>query len=116
MATGFTDSSKNDGLTAIAAAGTWVSLHSDDPLLTGANELSTGAYARVQAAWGTASAGSITAPGVTINVPAGITIKFWGLWSAGTVGTFKSGKALPANETYGGAGTYVLTPTLTATG
>lgn len=70
--------------------------------------------ARVGVSWGTPSGGSVTAPQVSIDVPGGVTVHEWALYTALTGGTpFYSGN-LPADETYGSAGTYLLTPTLTA--
>jgi len=113
---GYTNTAKDTALDAIGAAGTWISLHTADPGTTGANEVAGGTYARVQTTWSAAATSSKPGTAVTINVPAGVTITHWGLNSASTAGTFQVGEALPASETYGSAGTYVLTPTLTATG
>ena len=117
---GFNNTSKDVALTAIGAAATWISLHTADPTTTGGNECSAGAapYARVQTTWGTAAASSMAGSQVTLQVNAGVTITHWGCWTVVTIGsgTFYEGGALPASETYGGAGTYLLTPTLTATG
>jgi hypothetical protein len=115
---GYNNTSKDVALTAIGAAATFISLHSGDPSTTGANEITGGspAYARVATTWGTAAASSMAGSQVTLNVPASTTISFWGVWTLVSSGTFYEGGALPANETYGGQGTYLLTPTLTATG
>lgn len=113
---GFTNTSKDAALTAIGAAATYISLHTADPGTTGASEVSGGSYARVQTTWGTAAASSMAGSQVTINVPASTTIGWWGVWTAATAGTFYEGGALPASESYGGAGTYAITVTLTASG
>lgn len=113
---GYNNTSKDVGLDAIGAAATWMSLHTADPGITGASELSGGAYARVQTTWVAASASSKVGSQVTINVPAGATVTHWGVWTASTSGTEYESGALPAPETYGSAGTYLLTPTLAATG
>lgn len=113
---GYNNTSKDVALDAIGAAATFISLHSADPGTTGANEISGGTYARVATTWGSAAASSKAGSQVTINVPAATTVTYWGVWTAGTAGTYYEGGALPASETYGGAGTYLLTPTLTATG
>lgn len=115
---GYNNTSKDVALTAIGAAATFISLHTADPGTTGASETATGAapYARVATTWGTAAASSMAGSQVTLNVNSGVTIQFWGVWTLVTAGTFYEGGALPANETYGGQGTYLLTPTLTATG
>jgi hypothetical protein len=113
---GYTTAAKNSALTAVAALGNYISLHTADPSTTGANEVTGGTYARVATTWGGSSGSADAGSQVTINVPAGVTIAFWGIWSAITGGTWVVGEALPANETYGSAGTYLLTPTLSATG
>ena len=113
---GYNNTSKDAGLTAIGAAATWISLHTADPGTTGTSEVTGGTYARLQTTWGTAAASSMTGSQVTINVPASTTIEYWGVWSAASGGTYYEGGALPANQTYGSAGTYLHTPTLTATG
>jgi hypothetical protein len=111
----YSDAGKNAAVNGIATAGTYISLHTADPGTTGASEVTGGTYARVQTTWATASAGSRAGSQVTLNVPASTTITHWGFWSALTSGTFIYGGTLAANETYGSAGTYQLTPTITVT-
>ena len=114
---GYNNTSKDAGLTAIGAAATWISLHTADPGTTGTSEVTGGTYARLQTTWGTAAASSMTGSQVTINVPASTTITYWGVWSAASGSTYYyEGGALPASQAYVSAGTYLLTPTLTATG
>jgi hypothetical protein len=112
----FNNTSKDVALAAIGAAATFISLHATDPGTTGAAEIAGGSYARVATTWGAAAASSMTGSQVTINVPASTTVAFWGVWTLASGGVFYEGGALPASETYGGAGTYLLTPTLNATG
>jgi hypothetical protein len=100
----------------LATAGTWISLHSASPGTTGANEISGGAYARQQTTWGAPGGGSMAGSQVTMPVPASTTITHFGIWSASSGGTYIGGDSLPTQETYNGAGTYLLTPTQTATG
>jgi len=106
----------NLSLTAIisTAGGKYISLHTGSPGTTGANEVTGGSYARVATAWGTPAAGSVSGAQVTINVPGSTTITYWGLWTLASGGTYLDGGALPASQTYSTAGTYLLTPTLTA--
>lgn len=80
-------------LTALKGAGSFVSLHTADPGTTGANEVTGGSYARVQATLPTGANGTATAPIVSINVPAGVTVTHVGVWSAVTAGTFVGGSA-----------------------
>lgn len=109
----FTNNAKNAAVDGIAAAATYISLHTADPGTTGTNEVSGGSYARVQTTWAAASGGSRTGSQAVLNVPAGTTIAYWGIWSAASAGNFHYGGTLPASETYGSAGTYGLTPTIT---
>ena len=106
----------NASLTVIVTTqgGKYISLHTGSPGTTGANEVAGGSYVRQATAWGIVAAGSVSGSQVTINVPSSTTITYWGLWTAATGGTYLDGGALPASETYGSAGTYLLTPTLTA--
>lgn len=110
----------NNVLLMITGSGTneknahFISLHTASPGTTGANEVVGGSYARVSSTWGSISAASVTGSQVTINVPASTTITHWGLWDAGSGGNYYDGGALPASQTYASAGTYLLTPTLTA--
>lgn len=65
----------------------------------------------------TVSGGSMTATAaVTLNVNAGATIHSWALYDAATGGNQYGVWALPADETFGSAGTYDLTPTFAAAG
>jgi hypothetical protein len=108
----FSNASKNVALDAIGAAATWLSVHSADPGTTGANEVPSST--RAQTTWSAASGGSKTGTVAAIGVPAGATITHWGLWTGSTGGTFHTGNTLPSSETYGSAGVYNATPTLTA--
>jgi hypothetical protein len=119
VSTYFSATGEDDALTGsggVAGGGTYISLHSASPSTTGANEISGGAYARVQTTWGASSAGSNTGSQVTINVPAATTVAYFGIWSTLSGGTYIGGGPLPNSETYTGAGQYLLTPTLSATG
>lgn len=112
----FTVAADNTAIAAVKAAANFISLHTADPSTTGANEVTGGTYARVATTWpGSPTGGSITGSAIVANIPAGTTITHWGLWTASTAGTFYFGGALAASEVYGAAGSYTLTPTLTAT-
>lgn len=85
------DAAKNLSLTELTDAITHVSLHSAYPSTSGINELTGGspAYARKAVTWGTAASGAIaTATGPAFDVAGGSTVRFAGLWSASTGGTF----------------------------
>lgn len=106
----------NNALTEIITTkgAKYLSMHTASPGTTGANEVSGGSYGRVATTWGTVAAGSVTGSQVTINIPASTTIVYWGLWDAVSGGNYYDGGTLPSSETYGSAGTYLLTATLTA--
>jgi hypothetical protein len=112
--TSFSDSGVNDALNG--ESDTFISLHTASPGTTGANEVAGGSYARVATTWSSASASSRSGSAVTINVPAGTTITHFGVWSLISGGTYKRGGPLSVQETFGSAGTYQLTPTLTGSG
>jgi hypothetical protein len=101
-------------LSGLASAAVLAGLNQGDPGATGAGELSGGSYARVAVAFPAPSGSPVTAPAVTINVPAGVTVDHFSLFSSG--GAYLCGGPLSASETYGAAGTYALTPSLSATG
>jgi hypothetical protein len=97
-----------DQLTTLA---THASLHTADPGITGANEVTGGspAYARKPITWAAASGGSKTLTGsVTFDVPPSTTLTHLGTWSALSAGTFRGGGSLAATEVYGAQGTYTL--------
>ena len=106
-----TDAAKNLMLDALAAAADYVSLHSADPGGTGANEISGGtpAYARQSVSWVGASGGVLTAATQPVlDVGAGTTVAYGGLWSDVGGGTFY-GSALLVTEVFGAQGTYTIT-------
>lgn len=112
----YTSTADTTAITAVKNAATFISLHTADPGTTGTSEVSGGTYARVAVTWGTVTSGSVSSTAAAvINVPAATTITHWGLWTASTGPTFYYGGTLTASETFGSAGTYSLTPTLTAT-
>ena len=81
----------------------YASLHSADPSLTGASELSGGGYARtLHNTWNAASGGSatnsgaITFPQATANWTQAT---HFGLWDASTAGNFLGGGALDTAKT-----------------
>jgi hypothetical protein len=95
MANALTDAAKDRMLDSTAGSPAWppshMSLHTGDPSTTGANEVSGGspAYARQPISWAAASGGSKSITGTEVfDVPAGSTIRYLGLFSAITAGTF----------------------------
>lgn len=111
---GFTVTAENAAVTGVIGAGTWISLHTADPSTGGTSEVTGGTYARKQTTWGSVSGSQSTGSAVTIDVPSGTTITYWGIFSAVTAGNFIYGGTLPAPETFGSNGTYSLTPTVSA--
>lgn len=105
----------NAAVNGIAGAGTYISAHTGDPSTGGSNEVAGGSYARQQTTWGSASSGVRAGSQVSIPIPAATTVKWWGIWSASTAGTFLGGFQLSADEVFGAAGTLNHTPTLTVT-
>jgi len=108
---------RNAAVSGLAAVATYVSLHSADPGLTGASEISGGtpAYARKSLTWASAAAGSSGTSGVVLlDVPGATSVSYFGLWSAATGGTYLGGGRLldvennPATEAFGGQGVYQL--------
>lgn len=106
----------NAAVSGIGAAGRYISGHTADPGSTGTSEVAGGspAYARVATTWGTPSGSTSVGSQVAINIPAGTTLKWWGIWSAATGGTFLGGFQLSADEAFGAQGVWNHTPTLDA--
>lgn len=105
---------RNGSLDGGSALGAYISLHTADPGTTGASEVVGGTYARVQTTWGTSTNGAKTGSQVTLNIPASTTITHWGCWTAASAGTYLAGGLLSSASAYTAAGTYNITPTLTA--
>lgn len=91
-----------------ALTSVWVSLHTGDPADTGANEVSTGNYARIQVAnagWTKTTGGTASATNTAeIVFPASGTVTWSGtvshvgIWSASTAGNFLYGGALTTSR------------------
>ena len=98
---------------AVGAAATWFSLHTGDPGTTGANEASGTGASRGQTVWAAANSSNGTKAGSQATVGAAAqAYTHWGLWSAASGGVFHMGGPLPAPESYGAPGQYLLTPTM----
>jgi hypothetical protein len=107
-----TNAAKNVMLDALAGVVGYVSLHTADPSTTGANEVTGGspAYARKAVTWNSAATGNLdNNANPVFDVPAGVTVTHFGLWSAVTAGTFYGGNTLSASETFTNQGTYTFT-------
>lgn len=106
-----TNAAKHVMLDQLATVAVWASLHTADPGLTGANEVTGGspAYARKAITWNAAASGALdNNANPVFDVPASTTVTHFGLWSAATNGTFYGGGDL-TDETFAGQGTYTLT-------
>ena len=99
---------------AVAALGTYISLHTGDASTTGANEATGGGYARVQTTWTAGSTGTNTGSVVNISCAAG-TYTQGGIWSASTSGTFVGSAAFGGgNVVVSGTGASIsVTPSVT---
>ena len=107
----FSANAKNSMLDHLASEAVFVSLLTDDPGTNGASEVTGGtpAYARKAMTWGAADGGAMAhSAAPTFDVPSGTTVKYVGLFSASTSGTFYGSDDV-TNEVYGAQGTYTLT-------
>ena len=111
---GFTNTTLNEAVEAVTALGDWISAHTGDPSTTGANEVAGGSYGREQTTWGSASSGDQTGSQVSITIPGGNTVTYWGIWSASSGGTFRGGFELDTPEGFGADGVLNVTPTVDA--
>ena len=96
---------------------TTIKLHTADPTDNGSvGEVSGGAYAAKAASFAAASAGSKAMSGaLTFDIPAGVTVSHYSTWDNQATPVCVDKGALPAPESYTGAGTYELTSaTITA--
>ena len=70
----------------------YLSLHSADPVTTGANELSGGGYARQAIVFSAASGGSESnTAAITVPNAGTVPVTHVGLWSAASGGTYRGG-------------------------
>ena len=97
---------------AYKAGGTHVALYTTAGGATAGTEVTGGTYARQPVVWGTSSAGVVTGT-ATFNVPTGVTVAGYGLYS-GIAGAYFDGGAL-TSQNFASAGTYALTLTFTQT-
>lgn len=84
----------NSAIAAALVPGTtyYLSLHSADPVTTGASELSGGTYARQAIVFGAASGGQIANNAAITSPNAGtVSVTYVGIWSTLTVGTYLGG-------------------------
>lgn len=101
----------NDG---IAAAGTWIQFHtSASDGSASAPTAATGS--RAQTTWTDDADGTTAGSQVSVAIGAGITVRYWSLWSASSAGTCLGTWQLAADEVFGAAGQIQHTPTLVST-
>ena len=87
-----TMTSGGSGITAITP---YVSLHTADPGLTGASEVSGGSYSRTAVTFSAASSGATSNTGaVTFTSMPAVTVTHVGIWDAASGGNFLYGDAL----------------------
>ena len=100
---------------AIAALGTWISLHTAAAGTTGASEATGGGYARKQTTWTPGTTGVNTGSEVNIPCAAGTYVE-GGIFSAVSGGTFVGSAAFGGgNVVVSGTGASIdVTPTVTA--
>lgn len=110
---GATTAVKNAMLDAVTV--TQMSLHSADPGVTGANEISGGspAYARKAVTLAAAANGARSVASMPVfDVPGGVTVSHWALWNGSTFlwgGPLKTAGGASTSETWTNQGTF--TPT-----
>jgi hypothetical protein len=108
----FTDTAKNLMLNALGGVAGYVSLHTANPGAAGTSEIAGGApaYARRAVTWNAAASANLDSSNQPVfDVPAGVTVTHYGLWSTAVGGVFYGGDPLSAPEAYGAQGTYTLT-------
>jgi hypothetical protein len=85
----------------------YVSLHTADPGLTGANEVSGGSYARQSFTFDAASSkASQNAAAISFTAMPAVTVTHVGVWDASTNGNFLIGGALTAQKTTNAGDTF----------
>lgn len=106
------DAGKNVGLDAIAAAITYLSLHTDAVGGGTANEVTGGspAYARKAPTWAAAATGQVALSNQPVfDVPASTTVRRVGFFGHATNASPYYGDGDITDETFAGQGTYTVT-------
>ena len=102
---------------AMAALGSWISVHTAAAGTTGASEVTAGSggYVRKQTTWTPNGSGSNNGSEVNIPVPAGTYVE-GGIWSAVSAGTFVGSAAFGGgNVVVSGTGASInVTPSVAA--
>lgn len=105
---------KNALATTYTTNCTYGALTSSAPGSTTGTEISGGGYARIASAWGTVTAGVVSATAMAFNVNAGTTVVGFEFFNAITAGTYMDGVGI-TSQTFASTGTYTITPTFTET-
>lgn len=101
-----TDATLNLTGTYLGTLITHLSLHSADPLTTGANETTAG---RQAVTWTVDADGDLTSGSKAFTGGAASgAVTHVGYWSAATGGTFRGSKALTGDATFNAAGEYTV--------
>lgn len=103
---------RNNLADAYKTGATHAALYTTAGGATAGTEVTGGTYARKPVTWGTSANGVVTGT-CTFDVPTGVTIAGWGLYTA-IAGTYFDGGSLPS-QPFASAGTYALTLTFTQT-
>lgn len=110
----YSDDAAQVALNALKTYGTWCTLCTADPGITGTNTVA--GMTRLATVWGTPSGRSLTGSGVLLTIPSGapLTVTHFAIFTQQTGGTFVGGDALEDSEVYSAAGgTYALIPVQT---
>ena len=100
---------------AMAALGSWISVHTAAAGTTGASEATGGGYGRRQTTWTPNGSGTNNGSEVNVPVAAGTYVE-GGIWSASSAGTFVASAAFGGgNVVVSGTGASInITPSLAA--
>jgi len=104
----FLDATLNIGADAIAAACSYLSIHTTGAVTSSANESTA---ARVAASWPAAATGDlaiVVGKAFTGGAASGPAVRV-GYWSASTAGTYRGGSLLTGDQTFNAAGEYTVT-------
>lgn len=104
---GLAPAAKDAMLDTLGRLAAFASLHEKDPGVSGAGEVFGGAYKREPLTWSpSSSATKSSTMDLHFDVPASVTIRFLGYWSA--AGTFLGSRPLNEDQAYATAGTYTV--------
>lgn len=95
--------------TSYAVATPYVSLHTADPGITGASEVTGGSYVRQLGSFGAAASGAIANDaGVSFTLMPAVTVTHAGIWDAESAGNFIWGGALTASKVVNSGDTFTI--------